>query len=67
MKLTWDAIGSEFGSRHLQYEMFYSGPSFVTRGNSYRFYDWSSVKGMVDGFMATYDLAGRHGLKDAAE
>ncbi len=30
MKLTWDAIGSEFGSRHLQYEMFYSGATFVT-------------------------------------
>jgi 4-hydroxyphenylacetate 3-monooxygenase len=67
MKLTWDAVGSEFGSRHLQYEMFYSGPPFVTRGNSYRFYDWSAVKGMVDGFMDTYDLADRGALKDAAE
>jgi 4-hydroxyphenylacetate 3-monooxygenase len=67
MKLTWDAVGSEFGSRHLQYEMFYSGPAFVTRGNSYRFYDWSAVKGMVDGFMDTYDLAQRGALKDAAE
>ena len=25
MKLAWDAVGSEFGARHLQYEMFYSG------------------------------------------
>lgn len=55
-KLAWDAIGSEFGSRHLQYEMFYSGPSFVTRGHAYRFFDWDSAKGMVDGFMAGYDL-----------
>jgi 4-hydroxyphenylacetate 3-monooxygenase len=28
----WDAIGSEFGSRHTQYEMFYAGARFVTAG-----------------------------------
>jgi 4-hydroxyphenylacetate 3-monooxygenase len=56
MKLAWDAVGSEFGSRHLQYEMFYSGAPFVTRGNSFRFYDWDAAKGAVDGFMASYGL-----------
>jgi 4-hydroxyphenylacetate 3-monooxygenase len=55
-KLAWDIVGSEFGSRHLQYEMFYSGPTFVTRGHSYRFYDWQQAKGMVEGLMAGYDL-----------
>jgi len=55
MKLVWDAIGSEFGSRHLQYEMFYSGPQFAIRGNSYRFHDWTGPKAMVDDFMASYD------------
>jgi 4-hydroxyphenylacetate 3-monooxygenase len=55
MKLTWDAVGSEFGSRHLQYEMFYSGPTFVTRGNSFRFFDWAEVKGYVEDFMKSYD------------
>ena len=25
MKAAWDAVGSEFGSRHTQYEMFYAG------------------------------------------
>jgi 4-hydroxyphenylacetate 3-monooxygenase len=57
MKLTWDAIGSEFGSRHLQYEMFYSGPAFVTRGNSFRFFDWDNVTGFVDEFMGSYGLS----------
>jgi 4-hydroxyphenylacetate 3-monooxygenase len=66
MKLAWDAIGSEFGSRHLQYEMFYSGPQFAIRGNSYRFHDWSGPRGMVEGFMAGYDLPGR-AVKAAAE
>lgn len=67
MKLTWDAIGSEFGSRHLQYEMFYSGPTFVTRGNSFRFYDWDNVKGFVEGFMDTYDLPAPASARPAAE
>lgn len=68
MKLAWDAIGSEFGSRHLQYEMFYSGPTFVTRGNSFRFFDWDGVKGFVDGFMASYDLpSSGSSLSPAAE
>jgi 4-hydroxyphenylacetate 3-monooxygenase len=55
-KLAWDAIGSEFGSRHLQYEMFYSGANMVTRGHSYRNYNWQRSLGMVDQFMAGYDL-----------
>ena len=53
-KLAWDALGSEFGSRHLQYEMFYSGPSFVTRGHAFRNYDWDECTGMVDKLMASY-------------
>ena len=55
-KLAWDAIGSEFGSRHLQYEIFYSGPAFVTRGHAFRYFDWNQARSMVDGFMASYDL-----------
>lgn len=66
MKLAWDAIGSEFGSRHLQYEMFYSGPQFAIRGNSYRFHDWTGPKAMVQGFMDSYGLD-RAPAKAAAE
>lgn len=66
-KLAWDAVGSEFGSRHLQYEMFYSGAAFVTRGNSFRFFDWDGVKGVVEDFMASYDLPGANALPKAAE
>jgi 4-hydroxyphenylacetate 3-monooxygenase len=67
MKLAWDAVGSEFGSRHLQYEMFYSGASFVTRGNSFRFFDWDTATGFVDEFMASYDLPAAQNLTPAAE
>ncbi|MFC7516833.1 4-hydroxyphenylacetate 3-hydroxylase family protein [Herbaspirillum sp. GCM10030257] len=55
-KLAWDAIGSEFGSRHVQYEMFYSGANMVTRAHAYRTYDWEKSLGLVDKFMSSYDL-----------
>lgn len=58
-KLAWDAVGSEFGSRHLQYEMFYAGANMVTRGHAFRTADWESSTTMVDRFMDTYDLTGR--------
>jgi 4-hydroxyphenylacetate 3-monooxygenase len=56
MKLAWDALGSEFASRHVQYEMFYAGAQFVTRAHSFRTYDWANATGLVDGKLASYDL-----------
>jgi 4-hydroxyphenylacetate 3-monooxygenase len=56
LKLAWDAIGSEFGSRHLQYEMFYAGAQFVTRGHSFRTYDWAGATAMVDALLDSYRL-----------
>ena len=47
LKLAWDAIGSEFGSRHTQYEMFYAGAPFVTCGHSFRTYDWGAAQRLV--------------------
>ena len=35
-KLAWDMVGSEFAGRHLQYEKFYAGASFIIRNHSYR-------------------------------
>ncbi len=58
-KLAWDAVGSEFGSRHLQYEKFYSGSSVVLNGHNFNNYDWKAATAMVDGFMASYDLPGK--------
>ena len=56
-KLAWDAVGSEFASRHAQYEMFYSGASFVTAGHSYRTYDWPAAARALDDMLESYDLA----------
>jgi 4-hydroxyphenylacetate 3-monooxygenase len=56
LKAAWDAIGSEFGSRHTQYEMFYAGARFVTAGHSLRTFDWDGVTGMVESLLDGYDL-----------
>jgi 4-hydroxyphenylacetate 3-monooxygenase len=51
-KLAWDAIGSEFASRHVQYEKFYAGANFVTRGHAFRTFDWDAGRRMVDAMLA---------------
>ncbi len=55
-KLAWDAVGSEFASRHQQYEMFYAGATFVTKGHSFRTYDWAAAGALVSGMLDSYDL-----------
>ncbi len=55
-KLAWDAVGSEFASRHTQYEMFYAGATFVTKGHSFRTFDWDSCTALVDQMLDSYEL-----------
>jgi 4-hydroxyphenylacetate 3-monooxygenase len=43
MRLAWDLIGSEFASRHTQYEMFYNGAQHVARGRAYQHFRWDVV------------------------
>ncbi|MGL4288072.1 MAG: 4-hydroxyphenylacetate 3-hydroxylase family protein [Phreatobacter sp.] len=61
-KLAWDAVGSEFASRHTQYEMFYAGATFVTKGHSYRSYDWAradrALNLMLDGYALADEVPG---------
>jgi 4-hydroxyphenylacetate 3-monooxygenase len=56
LKAAWDAVGSEFGSRHTQYEMFYAGARFVTAAHSFRTYDWNAATGIVDSLLSSYTL-----------
>ena len=62
LKLAWDAVGSEFASRHTQYEMFYAGAQFVTQGHSFRTYDWEGadrlLEAMLEGNDADWGVAG---------
>ena len=48
MRLAWDFIGSEFGSRHQQYEKFYGGASFLVKQNVYRNFDFKRATALVD-------------------
>jgi 4-hydroxyphenylacetate 3-monooxygenase len=48
MRLAWDFIGSEFGSRHAQYEKFYGGASFLVKQNVYRNFDFKRAIALVD-------------------
>lgn len=51
LKLAWDAVGSEFASRHVQYEMFYAGAQFITKGHSFRTYDWERAGALLDAML----------------
>src|SRR5206468_11814964 len=44
MKLLWDLTGSEFASRHVQYEMFYAGQPSVVKVKEYLAYDWAAAE-----------------------
>ncbi|HEY1542116.1 MAG TPA: 4-hydroxyphenylacetate 3-hydroxylase N-terminal domain-containing protein [Xanthobacteraceae bacterium] len=55
-KLAWDMAGSEFAGRHLQYEKFYAGASFIIRNHSFREADWAEFGKAVDDLMAGYDV-----------
>ena len=52
MRMAWDFIGTEFGSRHQQYEKFYGGASFVVKQNVYRNYDFKRAPPLVDAALA---------------
>src|SRR5262245_4898771 len=62
MKLIWDAVGSEFGSRHELYERNYAGNHEVVRSQILAAHD---AMGLTDGYrkladqcLAEYDLDG---------
>ncbi len=55
-RLAWDLIGSEFAGRHLQYEKFYAGASFIVRNHSFREAPWPRFHKVVDDLMASYDV-----------
>ncbi|MFL6929195.1 MAG: 4-hydroxyphenylacetate 3-hydroxylase C-terminal domain-containing protein, partial [Xanthobacteraceae bacterium] len=48
MRLIWDFIGTEFGSRHQQYEKFYGGASFLVKQNVFRSFDFKRATALVD-------------------
>lgn len=59
LKLCWDAVGSEFASRHQQYEKFYAGAPFIVRTHMYRKYDFNKSAQLVDKALSGYGPNGR--------
>jgi 4-hydroxyphenylacetate 3-monooxygenase len=57
-RLAWDLIGSEFASRHLQYEMFYAGAPSVGKAHAVRNYRYDEAVAQVDRFLASYSVPG---------
>lgn len=57
LKLVWDMVGSEFASRHHQYEMFYAGAPFLVKQRMFDVFDFASADRLVDAALAGYDLA----------
>ena len=55
-KLVWDLVGSEFAGRHLQYEKFYAGASFIIRNYNYREAPWSEFHAYADGLLGEYGV-----------
>lgn len=54
-RLAWDIIGSEFGGRHQQYELFYAGAPFVVKGvYAFRNYDYERHVAELDEFLGSY-------------
>jgi 4-hydroxyphenylacetate 3-monooxygenase len=54
LRLIWDLIGTEYGGRQLQYEMFYSAAQPVVNRRMFRSYDWAGAKVMVERLLGEY-------------
>jgi 4-hydroxyphenylacetate 3-monooxygenase len=54
IKLIWDFVGTEFGGRQLQYEMFYSASQPVVNRRMFKSYDWQAAKALVARCLGEY-------------
>jgi 4-hydroxyphenylacetate 3-monooxygenase len=64
-RLAWDIVGSELGGRHLQYEKFFPGASFVVRNHNYREAPWKAWQDRIDSRLER--MTPPAGLPEAAE
>ena len=54
LKLVWGFVGTEFGGRQLQYEMFDSASQPVVNTRAFRGYDWDHARALVDRCLGEY-------------
>jgi aromatic ring hydroxylase len=50
-KLAWDIVGSDFGSRHLLYELFYAGDPSVLMAGFHREFNKQAIVSRVQQFL----------------
>src|SRR5579884_207309 len=51
-KLAWDATGTQFGQRQLQYERYYAGDPVQTGASIYKMDDYAALMALVDRALA---------------
>jgi 4-hydroxyphenylacetate 3-monooxygenase len=54
LRLIWDLVGTEFGGRQLQYDMFYSAAQHVADMRLFRWYDWTKARALTDRLLRAY-------------
>jgi 4-hydroxyphenylacetate 3-monooxygenase len=54
LRLIWDLVGTEFGGRQLQYDMFYSAAQHVADMRLFRWYDWTRARALTDRLLRAY-------------
>jgi 4-hydroxyphenylacetate 3-monooxygenase len=64
MRLAWDLVGTEFASRHTQYEMFYNGAPHVAKNRVWHFFRWDVVDKVADEALAR--IGGYDDLQNSA-
>lgn len=67
INLAWDLVGSEFASRHLQYELFYAGAAHITRARAYQSFRWEKVREAAEVCLRGINEWQRGGTEDATE
>ena len=53
-------------TRHLQYEKFYAGASFIVRNHNFREAPWDAYHKVVEDLMASYDVPEASGVRKVA-
>lgn len=65
-KLVWDAVGSEFASRHEHYERFYHGAPYVYLPAALRYGDPEACEAAAEAALSGYALSDLLGAEDEA-
>jgi 4-hydroxyphenylacetate 3-monooxygenase len=56
LKLLWDLVGTEFGGRQLQYEMFYSAAQHVVDSRVYETFEWDRGLELANACLGEYSI-----------